>query len=204
MTVSQTKGAFNITTWPQLQINYWGIPKSANTSIKCALLQKSGVDIVSLDNEAVHGTNVCSYIDRHTALRNGFQNVSVIRHPYQRTISLWKDFGLARSSLTKKFPIDQDHVADPDYFFLKAIHIMSDDQNIHFRSHASLLCDGNYVVVDQFWYLEKLQDFFRKFDLKEVVRNSSIPSLKIDLTLEHKLSIIRRYKQDFEIFGFEL
>ena len=63
----QLKLKYNISKWADLKINFWGIPKCGNTSVKYALLKKSGVDGKKDDvMKWVHNHNAAVYIDIDT------------------------------------------------------------------------------------------------------------------------------------------
>ena len=89
---------YNISCWDDLGLNYWGITKCGNTSIKYALIESSGRLIDQLIKSDAHGAdswvhseNHIKYIDLDTALSNGNRNFAVTRNPYDRFISMYKD-----------------------------------------------------------------------------------------------------------------
>lgn len=185
------KVEYNISVWDQYKLNYWAIPKCANTAIKVAL---SGFDA---DPEKpgskvkwVHNPNNVKYVDQETALSNGYRNFTVIRHPYDRVISLYKDFGLRRpwfeSNPTLNSFIDQAQKRiDP-----------------HTRSITDYLYNNNQLLVDEVIMLDNASEYLKQYGLKLKVFNKT-NNLTVNLTNSQKQKIFDWYAQDFDKFGFE-
>jgi len=193
---------YNISCYDELGLNFWGIPKNGNTAVKLALLQKIG----KIEKKQVHPNDIgveyhkehlIPYIDPNTAINNGNLNFTVIRHPYERVLSLYKDFGLRR----KQSSIQQHKELDD---FISYIESTNDSQDIHLRSQSYFICNDkgeiqpsvvcNLINIHQFLYT-------RSIDLQII--NKTTP---IDITLnqKQKQAIQNRYKKDFEWLGFNL
>jgi len=191
---------YNISCYDELGLNFWGIPKNGNTAVKLALLQKIG----KIEKKQVHPNDIgveyhkehlIPYIDPNTAINNGNLNFTVIRHPYERVLSLYKDFGLRR----KQSSIQQHKELDD---FISYIESTNDSQDIHLRSQSYFICNDkgeiqpsvvcNLINIHQFLYT-------RSIDLQII--NKTTP---IDITLnqKQKQAIQNRYKKDFEWLGF--
>jgi len=193
---------YNISCYDELGLNFWGIPKNGNTAVKLALLQKIG----KIEKKQVHPNDIgveyhkehlIPYIDPNTAIKNGNLNFTVIRHPYERVLSLYKDFGLRR----KQSSIQQHKELDD---FISYIESTNDSSDIHLRSQSYFICNDkgeiqpsvvcNLINIHQFLYT-------RSIDLQII--NKTTP---IDITLnqKQKQAIQNRYKKDFEWLGFNL
>jgi hypothetical protein len=194
------KRKYNISIWEQHQLNYWAVTKCANTAIKVAL---SGYNInpskINHKVKWVHNPDNVIYTDRETALSNGYRNFSVIRHPYDRFISLYKDQGLRRP-LFKNL---EDNSLD--IFLNKILETQFDDNDSdpHVRSITSYLCDENKnILVDDVVKLNKAKSYLENKNLKLNVFNKT-EEIKIELTDKQKEKIYNRYEADFIIFGFK-
>jgi hypothetical protein len=93
--LKKIKSKHNITAWPEFKLNYWAVPKCANTAIKACLAKKPTNNEFSKEKWVHNPTNL-NYITDKESFKNGFTNFSVIRHPYERFISLFKDHGMQR------------------------------------------------------------------------------------------------------------
>ena len=192
------KRKYNISVWPNLKLNYWAIPKVANTAIKVAL---SGYDVnpnkIHSKVKWVHNPNNVTYVDRETALQNNYRNFTVIRHPYDRFVSLYKDFGLRRPLIKTK------DISTVDNFirFINLHHYNDDDSNIHIRSMHYYLTDGNNMLVDDVIQLNDAAAYLKQHNLDLKIFNKT-SELDITLTDKQKENIYNRYKKDFETFGF--
>ena len=88
----------NITHWPELGINYWGINKNATSTITLHFGQLVG-DIPKPTEDQIHqgvawkiSQNQDRYISSDEALNNGYKNFCVIRNPYDRFVSCYNHF----------------------------------------------------------------------------------------------------------------
>ena len=191
---------YNISQWNDLGLNYWGIPKCMNTAIKLALFQKCGkFDDVQIDPYDIgvdyHKEKLISYIDPKTALNNNNINFTVIRHPYERSISLYKDFSLRRKdgSIEQHKNIDQ---------FIAYLGTTNDQQNIHLRSQCYFICDNDRIHSTMNVHDERtIHDFLRPLGIKIQVINKT-QELNITLTEKQKQIIQKRYRKDFDVLGF--
>lgn len=196
------KGRYNITSWPDRHLNFWGITKCANTSIKKSLL---GENINEFDPEysnfEVHDVSKALYIDKSTALSNGFDNFTVVRNPYTRCVSMYKDFVLKRFNQNLiGFNINREGMTFDD--FLKKIIIKSKDQDdIHLRSQTSFLKFEGSVAVDNIFKIEDIHPIEKFLDIHIPMIN--ISKGEISLQDSHKSIIYDRYEQDFINFNYE-
>lgn len=189
MSTKKLKKLYNISVWPEYKLNFWGVPKSGNSAIKVALA-KLNVNDSKFDLFWVHDVNNVTYVDRHTALSNGYKNFTVIRHPYERFISLYKDLGIKR-------PIIETN--NIDEFIDYVVQTTDLKCNPHFKSTSYYITENDNVLVDDVINLKNAGEYLSKYGLTLNIVNN-IKNLKIELTTKQKQSIYQRYKKDFELF----
>lgn len=190
-TGKQYKLDYNISVWDEYQLNYWAIPKCANTAIKVALSRfdanpnKPGSKV-----KWVHNPDNVNYVSRDMALNNGYKNFTVIRHPYDRVISLYKDFGIRRPWFSPNIAIDD--------FIMRA----QNKQDPHTRSMSNYLFKQDQLLVDDVVLLDNAQDYLKQYKLTLNVFNTTGPT-DIVLTDLQKELIYNWYREDFKRFGFD-
>ena len=194
----------NITEWPKSRLNFWGIPKCANTAVKAALYEKEYGRPIS-DWRRVHEVRVSRYISRGAAFCNGYENFSVVRHPYGRVASLYRDFGLRRPEhVQQRFAVSKRSLKDLDRFLDICIRGSDDtpDTDVHFRSMASFLCtlDGR-LAVGGICDVKDLHLLSAEYGLQVRALNVS-DKAEVSLNDNQKEIIQRRYAKDFELFGY--
>jgi len=178
------KRKYNISVWQDLKLNYWAIPKVANTAIKVAL---SGYNANPNKKYSkvkwVHNPNNVTYVDRKIALQNNYKNFTVIRHPYDRFISLYKDFGLRRPLIKTK------DISTIDNFiqFINLYHYNDNDSNIHIRSMHYYLTDGNNILVNDIIQLKDAAAYLKQYnlDLKVFNKTADLDIILTDTQKEH-------------------
>ena len=157
----------------------------------------------SLSDVEVHDKRV-QYITHDQAQQNGYQNITLVRDPYQRAISLYKDFGLRRNHkrMIKSKSIDRNQSNNIDYFFQYQIAPSNDLlDDPHVRSQCSYITDDqNIFRVDKIYRMEMIDQMWRNLDLYPVQRNQT-PE-QIQLNSQQKLIIYTRYRRDFELLGY--
>lgn len=192
MNQEQTKLTYNISTWEKLGVNFWGIPKAGNTSIKYLLHYTSGNPMQPDDdkNQWVHHIKNTSYITPEQALENGHKNIAVTRNPYERFASMWKDvkrrkrlFGLTTC----------DTIED----FIKMLEETPDEKrNVHFRSQCYFLKIDNIECID-IRNTDKLQSFFNT----DIPHKNSIKD-DVDMSSEIRERVYKLFKDDFTKLGY--
>jgi len=187
----QLKAKYNITAWPNLRINFWGIPKCGNTSMKYALLVNSGID--GQKDEVmkwVHNHGGAKYIDIQTARNNGFQNVTITRNPYDRFVSMYKDV-LRRP---KMFRLNSVKSVDS---FIKVLDNKS-VKDMHFKLQCQFITINDTVIPDIVLDLDTLDENFMNLNIQKY---NSI-NKEVTLTAEQKQHVYELYRQDFELLGY--
>jgi len=191
---------YNITQWDDYKVNYWGIPKCGNTSIKFMLMNKDkNLDYYN-PNDWIHAEKEAKYIDRKTALSNGYFNFTIMRNPYDRVLSMYKDFAIKRKG---KIRISTDSL----FSFVNDLTRFGDHKGseIHFRSQSYFIYE-DYLLVDKIYHLE---DTEYMVDNLSSICNYEFTLQKIHYTKEElnlnqdlKDIISFKYKKDFEIGGY--
>lgn len=192
MNQEKIKLTYNISTWEKLGVNFWGIPKVGNTSIKYLLHYKSGNPMQPDDdkNQWVHHIKNTSYITPEQAESNGYKNVAVIRNPYDRFMSMWKDVKRRR----RLFGIKNCDIIED---LVKILEETKDKKrNIHFRSQCYFLKIDNIECID-IHNTERLQSFFEM----EIPHKNSI---KDDVYMSDEIGerVYEIFKDDFIKLGY--
>ena len=198
---------FNISCWDEFKINYWGIPKCANTSTKASFFRLDESLIKQKNRQKiVHDPRHVKFISQEEALSNGYFNFSYIRHPYERFISMYRDQGLRRP-LKKIFSIEDHKNITVDNFIDKVFSKWPTDTpgtNYHIASMSSYLCDNSKVLIDNVYQdYGSVTKILEEYDLKIYKKNETDKSIPINLNDEQKERVYQRYVKDFEFFGFK-
>lgn len=202
----ELKLAQNISKWPEHKVNYWGITKCGNTSIKWSLLGETKLDdhVINTDshNRWVHRATQADYINSTHALSNGYVNFATVRNPYLRAESMWRDFCIKRPNLLPSYG---------NLSFAQFINklILTDDSvntNVHLRSQCYSIVRGNRVVVDH------VVDIDNPHNLAAIIPDAP-PLKRINTTFEDVVRpqwtdklmamVQGRYMNDFVLIGFD-
>lgn len=201
------KQKYFITTYPYFKLNYWAIPKCGNTAIKFSLMNPTvpsnyNTDSIYKKMKSMHNVKNIKTIDITEAQRNQFINFTVTRHPYNRVLSLFKDFGVRRpwkgAFSGKQVTLDR---------FIKLLCIEWCDDSVVKNHHAF---SQNYYVtdlqncnllVDKVIDINNLDSFLLSKGIVPKMFNKSQP-LDIKLKDNHKELIYERYKDDFRMFNY--
>jgi len=186
----------NITEWPKLEINYWGITKCANSSIKAHLNQCSGNPIIDqFKTTSVNKPKFNRYITEEQALSNGYVNFTVTRHPIQRFVSAWKDLCINRKARGKQAGVN------PDWDLKQLAKFVADkndhELDVHFRSQS-------YFINDQIEHVFQLENLNTQWNLDIPVLEFHIHSTPGSFEVTNYVSdlIKQRYRIDFIRFGY--
>jgi hypothetical protein len=194
--VDDTYKKINITVWPQHKLNYWGITKCANSAVKSSLLGHTVKNIHKRD-KSLHSSQNVTYISQDAALSNTYTNFTVTRDPYERFISLYKDFGCDRYK-----SIGLENTVTFDYFLEYVLEkFPNDDCNIHFKSQCSFITKNNQFMFDNVFKMPQLIKFFKRQGIQMHEANVS-KEQEVILTNNHKEQIYNRYKNDFILLGY--
>lgn len=196
----------NISAWKEHKINYWGIPKSANTSVKIALagtskkefIEKRYRDTLSFyrymiemksTDKWVHDEMVCEYINKEVATQNGFRNITVIRNPIERFKSQFKYNVKLRLTETKTMDDFLSHLEQtPEHM-----------RNLHFNSQSYFIADEQMKVIPELVFkAEDMQELEEFLGVRIPITNAI--SLEIGLSKEHLSRIGNLFCADFNIY----
>lgn len=196
---------YNISQWNDLGLNYWGITKSGNTSIKHALITASNTEILrkKIDKHNtdswVHDEKNISYIDQTTALSNGNINFTVVRNPYDRFISMYKDTQRRHNHFFKKFKTTRISSIDDLISFIEGF--VDCDREVHFRTQSYFIVSNDVVVPPKIFDINEI-DEIEEFLGTSIQRMNSINS-DIELTTKQKQRVFNIYQKDFELLGYD-
>lgn len=208
MNIEYIKLQYGITCWPDHKLNYWGIPKCGSTSVLW-MLHSDNDPPVDFDPTWIHRKQVVNYIDKGTALSNGFKNFATIRNPYTRVESMWKDFCNLRPTLLPK-------CSGLSFIeFINNIIVKSTDTletNIHLRSQCYFI---GKRIEDDYGYdyeiLVNLVDIDHSQKLVSIMPRAVPPLRRLHTTDaitqpiwndDIREAVKKRYNNDFEFLGF--
>jgi len=191
------KNKYGISEWSNYSLNFWNIPKCGATAVKAALFKKEITDPYAIHAE-YHSTDSQKFISINDALSNGYLNFAVVRNPYDRAISMYKDFGLRRPIKKHK----NQNLRDFDYFLDNVILRSKDETcNSHFRSMSSYIQPDGKLLVDKVFNFSNVGNFLKEYNLIFSPLNVT-PHIDIKLTKEQKEKIHYRYKNDFSLIEY--
>lgn len=191
---------FLITSYSDVKLNFWAIPKCANTSVKTSLLGKKNKNPYK-EQKWVHKPWNNPYITAAEALSNNYENFTVTRHPYERFKSLYKHFGLKEPFV--ELNVNPNTISFDDFLNF-VINNFKDDLtcNYHARSQVSFISyDNKELLLDNCIDVNNLESFLIKKSKKLIKANKS-KEQEIELSEEQKVKIYNRYREDFIILGY--
>lgn len=169
---------YNINCFNSLGLNYWGFPKSGNTSLKYYLLRANDIDrfedLLETHDENddikrwVHSRSVMTYIDPETAESNGNLNIAAVRHPVSRFLSMYNDFvhkrsgksaGVQGSEFREEFNKFRENPSIEGLIDLLS-RFPDKDRDLHFKSQSSY-CRSESIV---YLKLEHVGEILPKID----------------------------------------
>jgi hypothetical protein len=195
----------NITSWKKARLNYWGIPKCGNTSIKYTLMmldKNARLELINSDRPELvaHSPSLVSYITMEEALSNGYTNFTVVRHPYERFIS-------AVNYIIKDRRIDTiydmpSHITNIDTLLDFIEDTPDESRDIHIRSQFSFISDSQErILVDKIFKLENIREIEQFIGSRVFHSNKSSGARK--LSREQKKRIWCIYNKDFTELNYE-
>ena len=197
----------NIVWYPELNVNYFAVTKSVCTAMMASLGKIDIIDPSSSRYDYVYDS--LTFITKEYAQTNGCKNVSVIRHPYNRIVSLYKHFVLKDPSRAKELlaGLEVNDIKGIDDFVAKVIpHFPERNTNHHLKSIGHFLCDeSGKVIPDLIFKIEEDKDEISTFlaSLGCEFKVSNISSFNVELSKESIDIIFERYQKDFNLFKFE-
>jgi len=197
----------NIVWYPELNVNYFAVTKAACTAMMASLGKIDIIDPSSSRYDYIYDSLI--FITKEYAQTNGCKNVSVIRHPCNRIVSLYKHFVLKDPSRVKELltGLEVNDFKGIDDFVAKVIpHFPAKNTNHHLKSIGHFLCDeSGKVIPDLIFKIEEDKDEIKTFlashGCEFKIANTS--SFDVKLSKESKDIIFERYQKDFNLFKFE-
>lgn len=168
---------YNITSFPALRTNFWGVTKSANLSIKKAL--------------GLHGEG--EYISHVDALRTGYYNFSVIREPVDRFCSMYK-YNLMRPELCYL-----EHCLDVDPLLDLIEGTADKDRNVHFRSQRYFVAPKGILTPELFLLEHDLAEIEERFNVSVDVTNNI--DMEIHLSDSQIARVKNIYSEDIKMYN---
>jgi len=202
------KGRWQGIFWfPHFNINYFGVTKSIQTAMVASLGKIDIIDPSAARSEYVYDNQI--FITKEFAQTNGCKNVSVIRHPYNRVVSLYKHFVLKDPSRAKELlnGLQVTEIKDVNDFVAKVIPYFSEEKpNHHLKSINHFLCNEQGKVIPELVFKieedkEEIKLFLTSLGCDLKVANTS--TFDVRLSKESKDIIFERYQKDFNLFKFE-
>lgn len=196
-----------ITQWPTLRLNYWGICKTGFSSMVLTLINRSApvLTLEHLENEFKDKKWACfedfgvTYITESQAASNGNLNFTVVRHPFARFVSMYKDLFIKRPNRGIKANIDPSWTLE---HFAEWVQDKDDyDLDIHFKSQTSYLLGAPFDLM--LFDLNNLSVSKSNFP-RPLLRVNSTPGIKIENIEKIKSLVYERYRSDYNLLNYDL
>lgn len=201
----------NITHWPELGINYWGINKNATSTITLHFGQLVG-DIPKPTDYQIHqglawkiSPNQDRYISADEALNNGYKNFCVIRNPYNRFVSCYNHLANpihdAQKQTQHKARFDTSWTPNDFMEHIAKTFKTGKRINKHWRKQIDFVGD-----LSKFNIVIKLEELNKSW--KDQL-NCPAPSILSNPSSHHKLQFDHKrlyeiYQNDFEALGYNV
>lgn len=188
----------NISYWPKLGVNYWGITKCANSTVKTHLYELEYQKEFEFTKETkIHSSSLINYITEDEALRNNLKNFTVTRNPYDRFSSIYRYMILSRPKRGAKAGLNKDMSIDGLLSFIE--NTLDNERDVHLKTQCSFITTNDIIIIDS----KRISDDW-PFDFlaPSGFKNKSSNQEKIIFTTNQKNRIWKLYKEDFERFGY--
>lgn len=180
----------NISSWPNLAVNFFGIPKNGHTSVMTHLYRqehsKPDFDVgFDIHNQSKGHTK---FITEAESLSNGFLNFAIVRDPISRFLSMYRDLCLTRKKRGKTAGV---WGMSPEQFLDHLFKTPYHNLDIHFVRQVDFVP----LFVDRIFKLESLcSDWDLGFPCLNDRKNSTMQK---DVSLsEQQISRAREFYHD--------
>lgn len=196
----------NITTWPELGINYWGINKNATstfiTHFSNILFNNAFINDIDIGQKAKQQIKK-RYISPEQAFTNGLKNFGIVRNPYKRFESCYKHFAYPISPEQEKSSRKAKFIPgwSPDMFLQhinKKFSINDKAGNKHFWKQSTFI-----THPEKMDFIVKLEEIENNWPL-----DIPLPSFSANKTTSNNIDnynkdMVRKlYQEDFINFGY--
>lgn len=196
-----------ITQWNNLHLNFWAINKCGSTSMIFTLIHKNNptntLELLEQQFETMRWTafnyhNV-QWISEIQANSNNFLNFAIIRHPFARFLSMYKDIFLDRRYIAER------HGIDPNLTLLEFATYLTDtpdeDLDPHFKSQSAFLLGSRNLMYFDLGTIHNVKTNFPKPEL----HMHDTKNVYLDISNVDKLKnlIYDRYQQDYKMLNYD-
>ena len=187
----------NISNWPNLGVNFFGIPKNAHTSVMTHLYRlehrEPDFDVgFDIHNQSKGHTK---FISEEESVSNECVNFAIVRDPISRFLSMYKDLCLTRKKRGKTAGV---WGMDPDQFIDHLFKTPYHKLDIHFVRQVDFVPP----YIDKIFKLESLnKDWNLGFPCVNESKNS-IPLKDVSLTDQQIKRAQEFYCEDLVRFKF--
>jgi hypothetical protein len=194
----------NISAWPELGINYWGINKNASSTLTIHFATLCG-EITPTDEDIALGMLAKErmkprYITQDEAFSNGLKNFAVSRHPLARFKSIYKHLKHPKTVIQQQTVSKArfDPTWTPEEFLEHIIHTFHTGKiNKHWRKQVSFI--PRHWRLEHIIKLESLsEDWPFDFPAPTIVSN---PTVSEDVDIDEGI-IYDLYHEDYLSFGY--
>tara|TARA_B100001287_G_C22511130_1_gene448329 strand:- start:107 stop:802 length:696 start_codon:yes stop_codon:yes gene_type:complete len=200
-----SKDTRNITSWPNLGLNYWGITKCGNTSIKHHLFKQTSGSVFTRPELDIHDGVDTEEISPKEANENGHRNFCVVRHPVSRFFSMYKDMCLSRPERGKLAGVEQN------WSPLDLINFIMNVEDrkmldVHFVEQNRFIKEAKNCIIIK---LERLSSDWpfsfpypkKRKNVTEILQKVNFKLSNVSTELENY--IYQFYSDDYKILGYD-
>ena len=194
----------NITSFPELGINYWGINKVATSTLvnHFVLLTGKHINVQVSSGQKGKSLSKTRAVSKEIAYTNGLINLGVVRHPEERFESCYRHFKFPKDDVQavggKKANFDPAWTADDFLDHIDRVFLAGRIGNKHYSKQTWYIPEPGRL--DHIIKLERLtEDWPFVFPSPQFVSN---PTTKVWNLKYNKEKLHEIYQCDFDTFGY--
>jgi len=189
-----------ITQWSNLGVNFWPIYKCGTTTVLNHFqILSTGIQNINDEIKFKRSFAKQKVISPELALKNGLKNFTVVRNPWYRFCSMYKDMFIKRPKRGKKANISLDW--SPIEFAQFLSNTSDADLDIHFKSQFIFV--EPYVNDLEIIKLENINKWSLDIPAPQFNHHNT-NHIDIEFNSDTKEIILNRYQKDFEFFNYFL